>query len=214
MDYFCYISRTKIDQLHQNLTSQTIEDWSETQTTENGLSVEAHADWNLAKVISLFKGGITYGRKGVIQREQKLKTHYVEMLRQVLLKIARERPIPSLVQAMTQGEPDALYYHATGSFSIQAPLEHATPSDKVISLEAEIAGRKLVLDCSLRFFSDGNDASGTFGVNSANARFFSHRLALQMQTVFILLSCGPTQILGSPLYLKLSPSSVLPFAAL
>jgi hypothetical protein len=81
MDYFCYISRTKVDQFYQNLTPELVDEWTEKRMTENDVGLEGTADFNLAKLVNLFKGGITYGRKGVIQREQKVKSHYVEKLR-------------------------------------------------------------------------------------------------------------------------------------
>lgn len=97
MDYLCYVSRSKVDQLYNALSQHRIDEWVEKISTENDFSADATADWNIARVVNLFKGGITYGRKGVIQREQTVKFHYIQKLRAVLLSLTAKHPIPSLV---------------------------------------------------------------------------------------------------------------------
>jgi hypothetical protein len=70
---------------------------------------------------------------------------------------------------------------------------------------AKAVPRKLVLDCSLRFFSNGNQPDGTFQMNSLNNRFFSEGMPLTLESVFILLGQNDREVIGSPLFLKLSP---------
>jgi hypothetical protein len=205
MDYFCYISRTKVDQLYQNLTPELVDEWTEKRMTENDVGLEGTADFNLAKLVNLFKGGITYGRKGVIQREQKVKSHYVEKLRQVLTEITKEQPIPTIDRWLLGDNFSSVYYHVITAFRVATPIGTDCPSERVVSLSSEIGPRKLVLDCSLRFFSDGNQPDGTFQVNSLNNRFFSEGMPLTLESVFILLGQNDGEVIGSPLFLKLSP---------
>ena len=47
MDYFCYLSRTKVDQLYQSLASESVEEWIEKKTTESDVELDARADWIL-----------------------------------------------------------------------------------------------------------------------------------------------------------------------
>jgi hypothetical protein len=155
MEYFCYISRSKVDQLYQALAPREPEEWTEQRSTEQKFDVDAKADWNVARIISLFKGGITYGRKGVIHREQKVKLQYVEKLRLVLAAIAKEAPIPALRDAIRSGFPASPYCHHAGEFKIADPVKRASTSD-VVTLRTSIEGVRLSLDCSLRFFSEGN----------------------------------------------------------
>jgi hypothetical protein len=204
MDYFCYISRTKVDQLYQNLTTEVVDEWTEKCTTENDIGLEGTADFNLAKVVNLFKGGITYGRKNVIQREQKVKSHYVEKLRQVLIEITKRQQIPDIDHCLLGDNLSSIYYHVTSAFRVATPISTDCPSERVVSLSSEIVSRKLVLDCSLRFFSDANQPDGIFKVNSLNARFFSEGMPLTLESVFILLSQNNREVIGSPLFLKLS----------
>jgi hypothetical protein len=209
VDYLCYVSRSKVDQLYSGLSQHNIDEWVEKISTENDFSVDASADWNIARVVNLFKAGITYGRKGVIQREQTVKLHYVQKLRAVLLSLTAKHPIPSLAVALKNPAAlHGLYFHATAAFQAAAPVEGQTPSTHVVSLIAQVGGRSLTLDCSLANFSEGNQPEGQFVVNSTNARFFGKdRMPLQLETVMLLLSQSETALIGTPLFLKLSAAS-------
>jgi hypothetical protein len=205
--YFCYISRAKVDQLFSNLAPVVEDEWTEQSTSEDIPILETQTDWDVAQIVTLFKTGPTYGCKGVIQREQKLKRHYVEKLRRILVAITEEAPIPSLQKCLAEGNLRNLYYHYTGSFTVDTPISHTSPSTTVISLVSQLDKGTLVLDCSLRFFSDGNQPDETFQVHSANYRFFEHKLPLTFESIFILLNRSDQEIFGTPLYLRLSPPS-------
>lgn len=205
MEYFCYISRTKVDQFFRALAPGDAEEWTEQRTSEHELGVDVSSDWNIAKIVTLFKAGITYGRKGVIQREQKMKLHYVEKLRRVLLEIARDKPIPSLAGSLAAGALDSRYYHHEGSFTVDSPVSHSTAdSNTVVTIRSDVSSRTLLLDCSLRFFSEGNEPNGSFHLHSGNLRFFSGKMPLQLASVFILLNQKGSDVIGTPLLLKLS----------
>jgi SEFIR domain len=206
-DYFCYISRAKVDQLFNNLVPVFTDEWNKQSTSESNLALEAQSDWNIAQIVTLFKTGPTYGRKGVIQREQRVKLHYVEKLRRILVAITEEAAIPSLQKCLGEGTLSNLYYHYTGSFTLDTPISDTSPSTTIVSLRSQVDRVALVLDCSLRFFSDGNQSDQTFHVQSGNYRFFKHKLPLTLESVFILLNIRDQEILGTPLYLKLSSDS-------
>jgi hypothetical protein len=203
--YFCYISRAKVDQLFNNLAPVVADEWVEQSTSEDIPILETQRDWDVAQIVTLFKTGPTYGRKGVIQREQKLKRHYVEKLRKILVAITEQAPIPSLQKCLAEGNLRNLYRHYTGSFTVDTPISGTSLSTTVISLVSPLDQGRLVLDCSLRFFSDGNQPDETFQVHSANYRFFEHKLPLTFESVFILLNRSDQEIFGTPLYLRLSP---------
>ena len=113
MDYFCYISRSKVDQLYHALFPGETDEWTEQESTEQKVDSSLNADLNVARIFSIFKGGISYGRKGIIQRERKVKLEYVEKLRRVLLAAARQAPIRAVSQALQTGEFGSLYFHHT-----------------------------------------------------------------------------------------------------
>lgn len=206
MEYFCYISRSKVDQLFQSISPNAVDEWKEQQVTEQDIGINAEAGLSVTNILNLFKGGITYGRKGTIQREKQVKIHYVEKLRQILLAIARDNPIPDLSTSIASKKLDTLYYHHAGEFKVVKPLEdrYNIKSDEVITIQTRVSSRKLLLDCSLRFFSEGNEPDGRFFLHSGNIRFFQKAIPLQLETVFILLGQDGKKLIGTPLYLKIT----------
>ena len=206
MDYFCYISRPKIDQLFHALNPENPDEWTEQQTTEQQVDANVNADLTLARIFSLFKGGISYGRKGVIQHERKIKLEYTEKLRRVLAALVREQPIPSLSRAVASDRFTSLYFHHAGSYKVAEAVTQPE-AFPVVSLESKIENTTLSLDCSLRFFSEGNEPDGRFAFNSVNGRFFAGKIPLQMESVFMLLHRTPAEVIGTPLYLKLAENA-------
>jgi hypothetical protein len=206
MDYFCYISRSKVDQLFHALAPGDADEWTEQQSTEQELGSSLNADLNIARIFSIFKGGISYGRKGVIQRERKVKLEYVEKLRRVLIAVAREAPVRALSEALRTGQFGSLYYHHAGSFIVREAVGEPN-SGPVVTLQTKVEDVTLSLDCSLRFFSDGSEPDGSFALNSSNYRFFAGKIPLEMESAFLLLHREPDEIIGSPLYLKLAETA-------
>ena len=206
MEFFCYISRSKVDQLFQIYFPKESDEWNEQKTVEHDVGADIEAGLSFASILNLFKGGITYGRKGVIQRERKVKTQYTEKLRKVLLALAREQPIPSLAKSMSSLKVGTCYYHE-GAFQISKPIKVAK-SDDIITIHTEVQSEHLSLACSLRFFSEGNEPDGTFLITSLTYHFFSGVLELQLSTVFVLLGLKEKEIIGTPLFLKLAEESL------
>jgi hypothetical protein len=199
MRYFCYISRRKIDELYGQLEPGGLDEIAETATAERTVGGEAEAGLSVAGVMSLFKGGVTYGRKGVIQTERKVKASYTDRLYRVLRALADERPIPPLEAVLSGAEPSALYCHYTGQFTVGS----RQANDTIVTLESETQGHRVVLDCSVRFFSESTDEDGQLNPHSGNVRFFSGELALTLRTVLVLMAIQDSTVFGSPLFLEL-----------
>ena len=204
MDYFCYISRTKVDQLYRDISPNSSDEYKEIKTTENELTAEGGSDFSIAKIVNIFKAGITYGRKGTIQRERQVKIQYVEKLRDVLFSIAKESPIPSFIDTVLKSSFGSIYYYHKGRFRTESAITGNQKSDSIVTLIADLPPYRLLLDCSLRFFSEGNEPNGNFSIHSANIRFFKSQIDLQMETVFVFLGKNETDLFGTPLFLKLS----------
>ena len=199
IEYFCYVSRNKVDQLYQQLDPQA--DYEVTEQTQQQTDVKT--DWKIGQVLTLFSAGRSYGKSSVLQREAKIKRTYLEKLEHVMRALARDTSIPHMSDLELEGHEPSAYYHYTGRFRISEPaLEPLT--DAVVTVTSSIGARTLLLDCSLRNFSEGPQPDGTFAINSANARFFRQGLELTMTTVFLLLAEQEHRVIGSPLFLKLS----------
>lgn len=208
MDYICYLSRSKVDGLHAQLQPEQFHDITEQTITEASDTRDVQAGLSVGNIVSLFKGGITYGRKNVIQRERKVKVAYVEKLREVLLNIAVDHGnVPDIAEALATGRRDSVFYFHEGPFRVETPVSSPTVAD-VVTLRSSAGTHALLLDCSLRYFSEGPEPDGTFLLHSGNHRFFTGGMSLAMSGVFVLLGIQQDQVLGSPLYLQLSASGM------
>jgi hypothetical protein len=87
------------------------------------------------------------------------------------------------------------------------------PANQVVTLQSQVGPAQLNLDCSLRFFSEGNEPDGRFLLHSSNASFFTGEINLHLETVIVLLSHKENNLVGSPLFLKLS-SDEYPFISI
>lgn len=205
-EYFCYISRNKVDQLYQQLNPDADYELTEISEKESTISADAHADWGIGNILSLFRIGGSYGKKGRIQREAKIKTSYMTKLESVTLALTKQATIPPATAISATEPPDSGIFHHSGQFQVTEPLSNPHV-DTVITLATDLSGRPLLLDCSLRNFSEGPLADGTFALSSANARFFEADVSLNMTTIFFLLEWSEHRLVGSPLFLKLALDS-------
>ena len=69
MDYFCYISQNKVDQLCANFEKAETLEWSE----QAGKTAEKKASGGLSSIFGILKADISYGRSDMFQRNEKLK---------------------------------------------------------------------------------------------------------------------------------------------
>ena len=151
----------KWNQLYHAHNPADPDEWTEHESSEQKLDTSLNADFNIAKIFSIFKGGISYGRTGTIQRERKLKLEYVEKLRRVLITVAREAPIPSLDMAVERGEFRSLYFHHAGSFVISETRCTSRFGRRRYPCKQKSTESRFLLDSSLRFFSEGNEPDGS-----------------------------------------------------
>lgn len=206
MDYICYLSRSKTDSLHAQLVPELHDEIVEQVMTERAGTGDVRAGLSVGGIVSLFNGGITYGRKNVVQRERKIKAAYVHKLREVLLDIAAEHgDIPDVREAMAEGSPESVFYFYSGPFRVTTPVSNPTTAD-VVTLRSDFDGHSLLLDCSLRYFSEGPEADDSFLLHSGNRRFFTSGTTLTLEGAFVLLGRQGRDVIGTPLYLQLSPS--------
>lgn len=203
IEYFCYISRGKVDQLYEQVDPEAQYEITELRSTTTTTNGQLDTNWGVPQVITLFKVGGSYGRSGLIQREARVKLSYLHKLERVLLALAAERPVRDLAGPGHEEPTAPSYYHYSGKFRVASPVPSHTGS--VVTVTADLDdGRRLELDCSLRNFSEGPLPDGSFDINSANMRFFQEGMALRMTTVFLLLDATPERFVGTPLFLKLA----------
>jgi len=140
----------------------------------------------------------------VIQREDKVKKGYIEKLNAVLTSLAASSPIPPLAAVDDKERKRSLYYHYAGTFRIKEPVPDNPSSSTVATIAAKMDSRDILLDASLRNFSDGPMPDGSFNLHSGNYRFFKGDVSLYMTCVLVALEVSPKRVIGSPLFLQLT----------
>ncbi|MFI5456283.1 MAG: trypsin-like peptidase domain-containing protein [Isosphaerales bacterium] len=203
--YFCYVSRQKVDQLHSQIVDE-----QPTERFPSNPGAPDEAGLSAGSVGKILEDA-SYGMRGVVQRERKVKTQYIEKLRRVVTHIAAEGPIPSLESLLSTDKGGRGFFHYRGEFRPVTPLSGPVPSETLVVLKSQAGGRTLLLDCSLRNFSEGNAPDGSFRVHSGNHRFFSGQIGLWLETVAVYFDATADEIYGSPLFLKLGmrPASAM-----
>lgn len=194
MDYFCYISQNKVDQLLGSFEKGEQLEWSE-QVGENR---ERQGKLGLENVLSILNADISYGRSDMFQRNEKLKRTYVQKLKTLLRHLT---PSIDLFQwREPAGYHSPIHYFLRASFKVKDLDE----MNLIAILESQSGPYKLILDCSLKYFSDEPVSDNRVRVTSTNYRFFQAKVPVTFETVFLLLHTSEGVFYGSPLFLKLS----------
>jgi hypothetical protein len=194
MDYYCYISHTKVDQLIAEIGEKNPIEVSEEEIKKKDKS----ASGGLSQLLALFNANLSYGRSDVLQTKATLKVSYSSKLKTVLNKLA-----PEVVELKTLSNQDMI----TGGVYLYRNdfvVKEIDSAQLMTSLEAKEAYKSLVLHCSLQFFSESPVVNGVPRFHSSNYAFFEKRLPVTFETVFFLIAQKGAITFGSPLYLKLS----------
>jgi hypothetical protein len=205
MDYFCYISRAKVDQMLENIESKHTDAWKESTSSGQKSGAKLEGGLGISGILNLFRGEVSYGREGTVQIEREVKRHYLEKLKLIVQALVANGEIFVLpVDIKRDQRFDHLYYHYTGRFFSEGFDEESIGNRNLVTISSKIGESvDLSLDCSLRYFSESNTPSGTFEIHSANQRFFKGEIPLTLETVFIYLHHDETRVFGTPLFLKL-----------
>lgn len=205
MDYFCYISRAKVDQLLENIESRQTDAWRESTSSGRKYEGKLEGGLSVSSILNLFRGGISYGREGVVQIEREVKRHYLEKLQLIIEALVANEEISVLPVDINEVlGSQTLYFHYTGQFVCKKFDENNIGNQNLVTISSTLqASVDLLLDCSLRYFSESNSPDGKFQIHSANERFFKGDIPLTLETIFLYLHHDETRIFGTPLFLKL-----------
>lgn len=182
VDYFCYVSPSKVQRLYATMAASA-----------------GRLDSRYPGVEALFQSGDTFGRPHLLHGGSLDRIGLMRQLRRVLTELAGRGAITELDGA--QPPRVSQYVHHAGIFRAQNNgASIRDPAVDVVRLEC-LSRPGLVLDCSLRYFSEAVD--GRYALTSETRGFLSGGGELAFDTVFVLLNRTPEEIVGSPLYLKL-----------
>jgi hypothetical protein len=179
-EYFCYISRDKVDSF---LGSNYIE--------PAGASTCAH----IPEMEELVLKDIEYGRPDVVRSSTDLR-EYAGRLRRVLSGLNKTiRPF-SLDESLIE---TGMVFWAKIEMSVSKIDKQAG----IAHLDASNRKRNLRFYCSLDNFSGREMKSGRWRLHSTNYAFFRESLPVVFETVFMVISCDDKNIVASPFFLKI-----------
>lgn len=155
-------------------------------------------------LLDAFGQDVSFDRTGATADERSQRQQYVTKL-EILVGAIHARPGIEDLRSFTRDEElTGLYYYYVGEFRSE-DVVCRDPLGGTVTVTSRLSGeRQLLLDCSLRFFGEGANSGGEFQLDSINSRFFSGRIPLRMETVFVLLHARAGDVYGSPLFLGLS----------
>lgn len=181
-EYYCYISRTKVDEMLAQSLGATGADFSSDPDPE-------------------LPTDIPYGRSDLYHLNAREKRITARRL-QKLLPLLR-----SDISTFNWGEALASQglHHVAHEFIVS----DIDDQHLVASLSAKKNECALVLYCSLANFSHVNMSNGRPSFQSTNFEFFVRRVPVMLDSVFVLTSQHGCMFHGSPIYLKLAASKGL-----
>jgi hypothetical protein len=174
-EYYCYISRNKIDDI---------------LASSGGVG----AIGGIAEVTALVDAELSYGRPDRLPTKAGKET--AALLRETLRQIqGHVVPFSFSDASINAGS----FCWARLSMSVR----EFDASRGNAQLIASAPSGDLLLDCSLNNFSGRDLKDGVWRPNSTNYSFFERRTPMTFETVFVVTAREGNQITGSPLFLKL-----------
>lgn len=197
MEYFCYISESKVNSLLQQIDDHVIDSVNEETLIEKTKS----ANPSLGEILRLFSIGISFGKKDRVVISKAKSEALVQKLRRVISFLALKHNLTDLHGALTTlNRLDDLFYSFTGKFNV------VKYDENYAHLQSNITESiSLLLICSLKYFSDVGVRDGNYTPHSGNYMFFSGRINPTFKTVVVIQDYRERQIIGSPLFLALEP---------
>jgi len=119
LDFFAYVSRSKVQQLHEQLGAFTASEWSE----RRALAGKGEIDAGAGALFGFLKAGLRASGSRTVEVEKRGSQSTVQMLREVLAHIETHKKILDLNELCKKraGERlDAFAYTYEGNFNVQA----------------------------------------------------------------------------------------------
>lgn len=194
MEYYCYISQDKVDKLLAEFENQILTENSITSSNSSSEGFNA----GVSNVLTVLKANLKYGRTDVIQKNIKLKETYSNRLNRLLEHIAQN----DKVNIFNWSDHTAFncYYYFEGDFKVKELDQQLL----MASIEITHDTMSLILDCSIKYFSDEPIQKNCIHIHSSNYAFFQRNLPTRFGALFFLTNINDTSFYGSPIFLKLN----------
>ena len=202
MYYFCYVSEHKVNQVIDQYAEGIVDSLQETHEVVGDSKASIGA-----KLLSLITGHIEWGKSERTLLAQELRRSVVSKLSQALRLIdLHEGRLKDLDEAaaIDKGALRKGTYWYVGRFQV------VSYDDSYAHLSATMRnGCKLILACSMKYFSDMGNEAGRRVPHSGNVHFFKGKVDPEFTTVVYVVEVQDTAIYGTPLFLALPLDSDL-----
>lgn len=206
--YYCYISRSKVDGLFDQIATPTDED---PMLCEGLHQEQIDSDNTLQNSITVLNQRLNFGATGVIQFNKKEKTKYAQKLGTVLKVLSEENQIEKLTDTTDFFNPTSNFFYISCELRVSDSFSRDSDEgyeDRIVIIESDkinANGDRLELSCSFKNFSDTR-SDGRYHINSSNYFFFHEHIPMQFEVFFALLHYdGKNKIIkASPLCLILN----------
>jgi hypothetical protein len=188
LQYYCYISHSKIDQLLSNLQPNGNQNFASSQ------SDPSHGEYEPQGSLIPYGRPDMFHRDAIRMRQRALRLH-------TLLELAAQ----STREFMWEYDGSHILYRYSGKFSVM----EIDRENLIAKLVTEHGGCSLVLHCSLSNFSHTTILNGKASFQSTNYGFFVEKNPVHFEALFLLSSATKPHYYGSPICLKLPIKSGL-----
>jgi hypothetical protein len=215
MEFISYISKSKVDMLYNQLPESILNDVNFEKLKETSFDVGMDATLGFKQWLPSIVGKSSFGRKGRITYDAKLKKEYEYKLHIILLRLSEENQVIDADRCSVSKFKEAEFVFFFGEFFSKNFDESTTNYDYTSGLikpyttlysniVIDNIPYNLSLSCSMSYFAE------TIGdkhiLTSSNIPFFRDGIKVKFRTVFKLLSIENDTVFGSPIFLSQSNS--------
>ncbi|MBR0283443.1 MAG: hypothetical protein IJQ81_17925 [Oscillibacter sp.] len=226
--YICYLSFSKVDNLYSQISNI---EYDSIQTT-NEFEVEGNAELESPSLLQIIKAKLSFGSRAQRQVIKEGKFNHIQKLSKVMDFASRKGLIEDLSEAINKGMSNSrtVLYYISASFRCKQhqnkPETSKSFSDDylladdglavksgVALLEADVESKKLLLSCSLKYFSDmgarrvyageGDNKEDYWMIHphSGNYHFFNGFIPAFFEAIIVLNGQKGNTLYGSPVVL-------------
>ena len=192
MDFFAYVSRSKVSQLHDQLKPRSVSEWKQRKSTTG----EGQVDGGVAALFGWLKANasVKASRGSVVETTESQST--IQKLRDVLAYIEQNKKVLDLNELCERSEGkqlDAFAYAYSGNFYVEADVSADDLVNNIIQIPHAAAERSDGIAISQEHLIDPGRAENSFKEYAEDGRKITSRICVissKCANKRIVLSCS------------------------